>query len=260
MAPRKSDKTPVLGSHQKCWLWGRHVVRETLRAGRWPILELHLARNLPEDELNEAGRAAAHLAVHVKIQSPDRLLELCHARGHQGYLARMSLFPYASVAEVLARRPPAPLYAVLDAVQDPQNFGAIIRTAEVFALDALFIAEARQVGVTTAVARASAGAVNRVDVARVDDLVVLADTLRDAGVRLVGATEKAQTPLTDFDFAQPAAVLVGSEAEGIRPALRDRCDDLVRIPQHGAIGSLNAAAAAAILFYEARRQRRQAAP
>ncbi len=297
---RKKRGKRVLGSHAKCWLWGRHVVLETLRAGRWPVLELHLAQDLRADRLDEAAQLALALDVPVKVQPGGRLEQLGHSPEHQGHLAKMGPFPYADAGALVtkvrdaagqtngsARRvsapaathgPPLPwrervgvrgregddapagvqaaLFAVLDRIQDPHNFGAMVRSAEVFGVGALFIAEREQAGVTTAVARSSAGAVNRVPIARVEDLVDLAGRLKGAGLALVGASEKAEVPLTDVDFRRPSAVVIGSEARGIRPALRDACDALVRIPQHGAIGSLNAAAAAAILFYEARRQRR----
>ena len=167
----------------------------------------------------------------------------------------MAPFPYADVDTLLSKPPPMPLYAVLDRIQDPQNFGAIVRSAEGFGLDALFIAERQQVGVTAAVARASAGAVNRVPIARAEDLSALAERLKDAGAAIVGASEKADTTITECDFCRPTAILIGSESRGICPTLLERCDLLVHIPRYGQIGSLNAAAAAAILFYEARRQR-----
>jgi len=245
----------LLGSHQKCWLWGRNVVLETLRAGAWPVLELHLAGTLAADELEAARRLAERHGIQVKVQAAARLEQLCHAPEHQGYLAKMGPFSYADAEMLLADRPPAPLYAVLDSIQDPHNFGAVVRSAEVFGLDAVFIAEREQVGVTTAVARASAGAVSRVPIARVVDLPVLAARLKAAGVALVAASEKADAPITAHDFLGATAIVIGSEAHGIRPALLERCDALVRIPQHGRIGSLNAAAAAAVVFYEARRQR-----
>jgi len=252
---KQQKQRPVLGSHQKCWLWGRTAVTETLRAGTWPIVELYLADNLRADQLDAAAQMALALDVPVKIETARRLEQLCHSPDHQGYLAKMSLFPYADAEAVLAKQAAQALYLVLDRIQDPHNFGAMVRSAEVFGAGAVFIGHQGQVGVTTAVARASAGAVNRVPIVQADDLVAAAARLREAGVALAGASEKAETPVTDFDFRRPAAVVIGSEAAGIRPQLAAACDTLVHIPQHGQIGSLNAAAAAAIVLYEARRQR-----
>jgi 23S rRNA (guanosine2251-2'-O)-methyltransferase len=147
------------------------------------------------------------------------------------------------------------LCVLLDRVQDPYNFGAMLRSAEVFAADAVFIGEREQVGVTSMVARSSAGAVNRVPIVRVAELEAAADRLRARGLTLVGASEKGEGILTGVDFTRPVAVMIGSEGVGIRDSLTSRCERLVRIPQAGRIGSLNAAVAASIFLYEARRQR-----
>jgi 23S rRNA (guanosine2251-2'-O)-methyltransferase len=151
------------------------------------------------------------------------------------------------------------VYAVADGVQDPHNFGAMLRSAEVFGVEAFFISERGQAPVTSMAARSSAGAVNRVPIVRVPDLAALVDRLRERRIRVVGASEKAGEDLTAFDFTGPAAIVIGNEGSGIRPEVQARCDALLRIPQHGAIGSLNAAAAAAVFFYEMRRQRGTAA-
>ena len=255
-AKRREGGRPLLGSHQKSWLWGRIAVLETLAAGKWPVIELHLADRLTPAERTAAMDLAARWRAPVRTEPAARLTQLCHAEGHQGYLAKMSLFPYADAADLLARRPAAPLYALLDGLHDPHNLGAIARSAEVFALDALFLGESSQAPVTTAAARASAGAVNRIPIALVADLAALTDALKAAGVAIVGASEKADLSVTQYDFARPTAVVLGNEAVGISEAVRARCDVLVRVPQYGRIGSLNAAAAAAIIFYEAMRQRR----
>jgi len=253
----KVEGRELLGSHQKCWLWGRNVVLETLRAGTWPVLELHVAGTLAAEDVEAARQLAERRGIPLKVQAAARLEQLCHAPEHQGYLAKMGPFPYADAEMLLADRPPAPLYAMLDSIQDPHNFGAVVRSAEVFGLDAIFIAERDQVGVTTAVARASAGAVSRVPIARAADLPALAARLKAAGVALVAASEMADAPINAHDFRGPTAIVIGSESHGIRPALLKCCNALVWIPQHGRIGSLNAAAAAAVVFYEARRQRAQ---
>ncbi len=244
-----------LGSHQKCWLWGRHAVMETLRAGRWPVLELHLARTLPEAERAEAEALAREHGAPVKVQSPGRLEQLGHSPAHQGYLAKMAEFPYADAARLLEARPADALYLVLDRMQDPHNFGAILRSSEVFGADAVFIGTREQVGVTTAVARASSGAVNRVPVAQVELLTDLVHEIKARGVAVVGASTPADRTITDHDFRPATAVVIGSEAHGLSDVLLAETDSLLSIPQHGAIGSLNAAAAAAVFLYEARRQR-----
>jgi 23S rRNA (guanosine2251-2'-O)-methyltransferase len=257
---RGKGKQRLLGSHQKCWIWGRHAVVETLTAGRWPILDLYVSTDLPESEREAARASAGKAGVPLREESSALLEQLCHSTEHQGYLARMSEFPYAQEDAVIRGAGPAPAFAILDGVQDPHNFGAMVRTAEVLGLDGVFIGETGQVGVTSMVVRSSAGAVNHVPIVRVPDLEALAARLAGQGVRLVAATEKAEAGLDTFDFTGPVAVIIGNEGAGIRPTLLAACQSRVSVPQCGRIGSLNAAVAAAIVFYEIRRQRGMPTP
>ena len=252
---RGRGKKAILGSHQKCWLWGRNLVLETLSAGRWTILELALSADLTEAAREPCTRLAQQAGVPVQVLPDSELTRRCRSQEHQGYLAKMVEFPYADAAGVLDAIALTPLLGIADGMQDPYNFGAIIRSAEVFGVHALFIGEKGQVGVTSMVARSSAGAVNRIPIARTPDLVELAGNLKARGVRVVAATEKARLPLSAFDFRGAVAIVIGNEGRGISDPLLRACDETLRIPQVGAIGSLNAAVAASIFFYEARRQR-----
>jgi 23S rRNA (guanosine2251-2'-O)-methyltransferase len=245
----------LLGSHARSWLWGRNLVRETLAAGRWPILELHLADNLPAEQLEEAGAAAVRLGLKIAVERPDALQRLAHTAEHQGYLAKMAPYPYRSVDEVLSSAPANPLYLVLDAIQDPYNFGAMLRSAGAFGVNGVFIGTHRQVPVTSMVARSSAGIVNHVPIAQVADLAAMVETLRDRDVRVIGASEKTGHPLTACDFRDATAIVIGHEGTGISPELLARCNMLACIPIESKVGSLNAAAAAAVFFFEVRRQR-----
>lgn len=257
---RQKAKPTLLGNHQRCWLWGRHVVTETLRAARWPVLELHLSDRLPDDDLAFAEQWAEATEGTLFVEPLERLTELCHSREHQGFLAKMAMFPYDRIDEVLARAKSPPLFGLLDGLQDPHNFGAIIRSAHVLGVDALFVPMHGQVEVTTQVARSSAGAVNHLPIAQADDLVALAKQLRARGVRVLGTSQRASTSISDCDLTQPSAVVIGNEGSGIRAELLAVCDELVTIPQFGAIESLNAAVSAGILFYEAQRQRVPSVP
>jgi len=255
---RGKGKHNLLGSHQRSWVWGRRLIVEILCGGRWDIAELHLAEELPEDELAEARALADARHTPVRIEPAERLRGLCHSSEHQGYLAKMLEFPYADPREVLSalagQSASRPFHVLLDRVQDPYNFGAIIRSAEGLGVDALWIGERDQVGVTSMVARSSAGAVNRIPISRVPNLAVLVSRLRERGLVLVAATEKGAVDCTAHDFTAPTALILGNEGEGIAPELVTLCNARVQVPQSGAIGSLNVAAAAAVLFYEARRQ------
>ncbi len=252
---RGKGKQKLLGSHQKCWVWGRNAVMETLAAGKWRILDLYLSRFLSPDCLSQAQALAERGGLVPVVEDPEVLARLCHTTEHQGYLARMTDFPYADAERLLAALPAKPFCVILDGIQDPFNFGAIIRSAEIFGADAIFIGESGQVGVTSMVVRSSAGAVNRIPIVRVPELAALCGELKTKGIRLVAASEKADRDLSGFDFATGVSIIIGNEGVGPRPALLERCDAVVKIPQAGHIGSLNAAVAAGIFFYEVRRQR-----
>ena len=252
---RGKGKQKLLGSHQKCWIWGKHVVFETLRCGKWLPLELHLSDQFSTDPAHEISRLAERLSVSVTVESADRLKQLCKSSEHQGYLAKMPAYPYADAGQLLSTHGDQAFYAVLDSIQDPYNFGAILRCAEAMAVDAVFVRETNQVEVTSLVARTSAGAVNHVSLARVPDLCELVRKLQDLNVSVVAAHEKAETNLFDCDFGKPTAVLIGNEGSGIQQELLNISDRQIRIPQFGHVGSLNAAVSAGILFYEIRRQR-----
>ena len=229
---------------------------ETLTAGRWEILDLYLSRLLPSESLAQAQALAARQHITPVIAEPDELTRLCHTSEHQGYLARMTEFPYADEAAVMASLPASPFCIILDGVQDPYNFGAIIRSGEIFGANAIFIPESGQVGVTSMVVRSSAGAVNRVPIVRVPDLEALVDRLKAKGIKVVAASEKAVCPIMDYNFGQGISIVIGNEGVGPGAQLLQHCDDIVSIPQTGRIDSLNAAVAAGIFFYEVRRQRR----
>ena len=252
---RQKKSSPLLGNHQKCWLWGRHVVLETLRAGRWLAIELHLSDRLDDQEISIAEEYARSHDVPVTIESSERLTQLSHTREHQGFLAKMSAFPYDTADDLLAQKPKRSLFAVLDGIQDPHNFGAIIRSAHVLGVDGLFVPARGQVEVTAQVARSSAGAVNHLRIAQVDDLVALAARLRASQVRLIGTSQRATQAIFDCDLLASSAIVIGNEGTGIHPELLAACDELVTIPQFGAVESLNAAVSAGVLFYEAQRQR-----
>jgi 23S rRNA (guanosine2251-2'-O)-methyltransferase len=254
---RGKGKQKLLGSHQKCWIWGRHAVFETLRAGTWPILELHLADRLSDEEQAAAESLAEQRGVIIQVDTTEALTSRCHSGEHQGYLAKMPEFPYADLDTLLESRPETPAYVLLDGVQDPYNFGAILRSADALGADAVFIGERNQVGVTSLVARSSAGAVNHVPIVRVQKLVALASLLQSLGVRLIGTDGASPTPLDSVDFKKPSTMIIGNEGRGIALELLAACDETVSIPQVGHVASLNAAVATGVVLYEMRRQRGQ---
>lgn len=260
---KRKEKPALAASHNRSWIWGRHAVLEVLEAGYWPIHELHLSESLETPALDHARSRAEALGITVKLSPSDKMRDLSRSAEHQGYLAKMLGFPYAGMEAIeglIQDASPIPVIAVLDRIQDPHNFGAIIRSAEVLGIDAIIVGESNQADVTPAVARSSAGAVNHLSIVRVESLVRAVEHLKSLGLRLIAATEKGQTLSAESGLypeeKTPFGILLGNEGEGIDDALLDCCDATVRIPQRGQIQSLNVAAAAAILFYETLRTRR----
>jgi 23S rRNA (guanosine2251-2'-O)-methyltransferase len=143
----------------------------------------------------------------------------------------------------------------LDAIQDPFNFGAVLRSADAFGVDGVFVGATQQAEVSSLVVRASSGAVNHVRLARVDDLPTWIARLKAEGVRIVGTAPAARRDVSQVDLRGPTALVLGNEAVGIRPQILELCDERVAIRQRGRVGSLNAAVAAGVLFYEVARQR-----
>lgn len=251
---RGRKKRKLLGNHQRSWLWGRNLVQETLATGRWPILELYVDGELPDADLQQIAERANSLDVAVNVVDRDKLRQLSHTSEHQGYLALMGEFPYSSPAELLNSTSDSTLFLILDGIQDPFNFGAILRSADGFGVQGVFIGESTQVPVTSMVARSSAGSVNRVRIARTSNLPELAATMRSRNLQLIGASEKADQLLSSCNFRRGTTIVIGNEGQGISPALLGECEQLVQIPLLGKLASLNAAVAAAIFCYEARRQ------
>jgi 23S rRNA (guanosine2251-2'-O)-methyltransferase len=237
-------------------LWGRHVVLETLRAGYWRPLEVWLSESLDPSIVEEARRCAEGLGIAVVVRTGDELTRRCGHREHQGLLAKMPPFPYASVEDIRQQETSPALYLVLDGIEDPFNFGAIVRSAEVFAACGILVGVRHQADVTAQVARSSAGAVNYVLIAQVEDLGRGVQGLRDRDVRIVAASEKSDRSAASLDLVSDCALIIGSEGRGVSDELRGLSDAVATIPQWGRVGSLNAAVAAGILMYEIRRQQR----
>jgi 23S rRNA (guanosine2251-2'-O)-methyltransferase len=189
------------------------------------------------------------------------LQRLAAGANHQGVIATIAAAHYThsdELLDALAARvgtQDPPLAVVLDGVEDPRNLGAVIRTVECAGAHGVFVPERRASGLTETVAKAAAGALEYVPVARAANVVRLLEELKGRGVWTVGTAAEAETSYTDWDWTQPSALLLGGEGEGLRRLVRERCDVLVRIPLRGQIESLNVSVAAGIVLYEAVRQR-----
>lgn len=252
---KRSRKTPLMGNHQKCWIWGRHSVLESLRAERWHPLEIGLGTELPAAIVHEVTKWARQHQCPVESWNDAEMEDRCRASDHQGLIARMPEFPYHSAAEWLATPPAKGWCVLLDGIQDPFNYGAILRSAEVLGASAALVAGSQQCGVTAQVVRSSAGAVFHLPIARGDSALVIAKHLKSAGFQLCAASENGKQSPSQVDFRRPTCLVVGNEGRGTSPEVLSLCDQTVAIPQSGQVGSLNASVAAGILFYEIGRQR-----
>jgi 23S rRNA (guanosine2251-2'-O)-methyltransferase len=179
-------------------------------------------------------------------------------RRHQGAIGFVASKEYTTLEAILAVSK-VPFLVLLDGIEDPQNLGAIIRTAESAGVDGIILPERRAAGLTGSVASVSAGALEYVKVARVKNLAQTMEELRKRDVWLVGAEGGQTNPWHDFDYTLPVGLVFGSEGKGIRPLVREKCDKILSIPLLGKITSLNVAAAAAVFIYEVVRQRMEAA-
>jgi 23S rRNA (guanosine2251-2'-O)-methyltransferase len=201
----------------------------------------------------ERGRRRVHRVWRAPEVSAEELERLCGSPDHQGVVAEVDPYPYADPAALLDEDDA--LVVALDQIQDPHNLGAVCRAAEVAGAAGVVIPERRAASVTAAACKASAGAVEHLPVARVRNL---ADWLAEAKGReawVYGAAADADRPYTEVDWSGRAVLVLGSEGSGIRPRVADGCDELVSIPVAGRVGSLNASVAAAVILFEARRQR-----
>ena len=236
---------------------GRNAVIEALRAGT-AIDKIYLQKGETDRTLGHIA-SKARSAGAVVVEADRRKLDaMSRTHAHQGVIALCSVREYAGVEDILRLaedRGEAPLLVVCDELSDPHNLGAVIRTAECAGAHGVIIPKRRSAGLTAVVAKTSAGAVAHLPVARVPNLPSLLDDLKKRGVWIFGTAADGPVSLYDADLKGPAAIVIGSEGSGMGRLVAERCDFLVSIPMRGKLNSLNASAAAAILLYEAVRQR-----
>ena len=238
-------------------LEGRNALTEALRSGR-TIDKVFVADG-------DTDRALLHLAAEAKkagavVVTVDRrkLDFMSTTRSHQGIIALAAAREYCSIDDILqeaADRGEAPLIVICDELSDPHNLGAILRTAECSGAHGVIIPKRRSVGLTATVAKAAAGAVEYMKVAKVSNINNAIAELKEKGVWVFGTAAEGSVPMYQADLTGPAAIVVGNEGDGMSQLVRKNCDMLVHIPMKGRISSLNASVAASILLYEAVRQR-----
>lgn len=230
-------------------LYGRNAVLESLRAGRRAGTRLWIAEGMrPDTRIDDIAALAREREVLVESVPRPMLDDLLRDINHQGVAFEAPEFPYADLEDVIDRDGTV---LILDHLQDPQNFGTLLRAADASGAAGVVIPSDRSVSVTPAVVNASAGAVEHLEVALVPNLGRAIDKLEQAGRWIVGLDEgEAAAPLFATDIPTPAVLVVGSEGSGLTANIRNRCQVLVSLPMRGHIGSLNAATAGAIALYD----------
>jgi 23S rRNA (guanosine2251-2'-O)-methyltransferase len=240
-------------------LYGRQPVRESLRARRRHLFRLVLAEGIRGGPVHEITRLAQQLGVPVQHADRRNLDALCQDGNHQGMALEVSGYAYVALPDLLdvaRERAEDPFLLLLDHLQDPQNLGSLLRSAEAAGAHGIVIPRRRAAGVTPAVVRASAGASEHLSVALVTNLAQSMTELKDAGLWMAGLEGSPDAgPLFAADLTGPLGLVLGSEGQGLARLTRERCDFLLRLPMRGQVASLNAAIAGAIALYEARRQR-----
>lgn len=251
-AERRPEAEEVEGQ-----LEGRNALTEALRAGR-TIDKVFIADGDTDRGLQRLAAEAKEAGAVIVPVDRRKLDQMSFTRSHQGVIALAAAHEYYTIDDLLeeaASRGEAPLLVICDELSDPHNLGAIMRSAECAGAHGVIIPKRRSVGLTATVAKASAGAVEYMKVARVTNINNAIGELKEKGVWVYGTAAEGSVPMYKADLTGPAAIVIGNEGDGMSPLVRKNCDMLVHIPMAGRISSLNASAAASILLYEAVRQR-----
>ena len=237
---------------------GRNAVTEALRAGV-PLEKIWIARGETDGLLGRIAGLAREQGLVVVEADRRKLDYMSQTHAHQGVIAVAAATSYATLDDLFARAEAAgepPLLVVCDQLTDPHNLGAVIRTAECAGAHGVIVPKRRSAGLTAVVAKTSAGALWHLPVARVGNLTACLEELKERGVWIFGTAADGACALYEADLRGPSAIVIGSEGEGMSRLVAGHCDFTVSIPMKGKLNSLNASAAAAILLYEAVRQRR----
>ena len=235
---------------------GRNAVLEAFRSGKC-VDKLFILDGCQDGPVRTIAREARKTDTIINYVSKERLDQLSETRAHQGVIAQAAAYEYSTVEEILARaeeKGEPPFLILLDNVEDPHNLGAIIRTANLAGAHGVIIPKRRAVGLTSTVAKTSAGAINYTSVAKVTNIVRTIEELKEKGIWFVCADMGGET-MYDLDLTGPMGLVIGNEGEGVSRLVREACDFTASIPMKGDIDSLNASVAAGVLAYEIVRQR-----
>ncbi|MFQ5603623.1 MAG: 23S rRNA (guanosine(2251)-2'-O)-methyltransferase RlmB [bacterium] len=238
-------------------IYGRNSVLEALKAGK-SIQKIVIARHAQGVQIQEIISMAKKVRLPVEFVSKEELFKMSANQKSQGVVAISTARDYATIGDIFeksARLREPPILALLDGIEDPHNLGAIIRTADGAGLHGIVIPKRRSAGVTPTVVKTSAGATAHVLTVQVSNLNYLIDELKSKNIWIVGADQEADVDYYEADLVGALAMVIGSEGKGLHRLVKSNCDLLVKIPMFGKVNSLNASVAAALLFFEARKQR-----
>jgi len=239
-------------------LTGIHAVREALQAGS-AFDRIVIAKGRQDTRVEEIVQLARAQNIPVRFEERNQLDRLANSRDHQGVVAVAAARPPATLEDLLDQANKSKgqmgLIVLLDGVEDPHNLGAIIRTALAAGAHGIVIPERRAAGLTDTVARASAGALAHLPVARVTNLARTMEELKEAGYWLVGLDENGEKSYTEVDYTTPTGIVMGGEGSGLHELTRKRCDFVVSLPTSGPVKSLNVSVATGVVLFEALRQR-----
>lgn len=238
-------------------IFGRNAVIELLKSGH-SVNKIFIAEGARDGSIQKIFALAKTAGVIVEFTKRDKLYKLCDGR-HQGVVAQAAAINYSTVEEILelaANRNEPPFILLLDELEDPQNFGAILRTAEAVGVHGVIIPKRRSVQLNATVFKTSAGAAQYVKVAQVTNVAQTLKHLRGLGLTVVGSDITAEVDFRQADLSGALVLIIGNEGKGMRRLTRENCDLLIKIPMVGKINSLNASAAGAVLMYEIFSRRR----
>ena len=236
-------------------VYGVLPVLELLRANTRTIDKIAVADGAHETRLSEIFDLARSKGIAVNRLPKNKIAELAgESANNQGVIAFAASASYSNADEILDGCKNSALLLILDGVEDPRNFGAILRSAECSGIDGVLIPERRSVGITETVAKSSAGATEYVKVAKVPNLNRLIEELKSRNIWVVGTSVDAEMDYSDWDWSRPSALVLGGEGRGLHRLVAENCDVLVKIPMYGKIKSLNVSVAAGVILFEARRQ------
>jgi len=236
---------------------GKNPVFEAVQSER-SINKVYIAEGLQKGSIQKLLALTKEKRIITQFVPRQKLDQMAEGQVHQGIIASVAAYDYEeldNMIERLKKKDQLPFLVILDEIEDPHNLGSILRTADVVGVDGIIIPKRRSVGLTSTVAKTSAGAIEHVPVARVTNIAQTLERLKEEGYWIIGTDASANQSFTEIDYNMAVGIVIGSEGKGISRLVREKCDFVTKLPMRGHVNSLNASVAAAIMMYEVYRQR-----